>query len=76
MQARARVARLRVRVQAHGDILLDDALELLSRLLAAKAWLRHDPQCLHRSPSQEGETHCTCGLTATLEGAPRSAPSD
>gem|GEM_PF-3798582 len=67
-QARARVARLRARVQSHGDVLIVDALHLLDRLLAARAWLRHDPECQHRSPSHEGSAVCTCGLTATLYG--------
>lgn len=65
-QARARVARLRLRLVAEGDILLIDALDLLSRLLAARAWLRHDPNCSHRAPSGPGATQCTCGLTDTL----------
>lgn len=67
-QARARVARLRKLVQDRGDAILDDALELLERLIAARAWLRHDPSCQHRSPTHKGETQCTCGLTSALTG--------
>jgi len=66
-QARARVARLRARLVVESDILLIDALDLLSRLLAARAWLRHDPTCSHRAPDGPGATQCTCGLTATLD---------
>lgn len=70
-QARARVARLRARLVEEGDILLIDALDLLSRLLAARAWLRHDPSCAHRAPDRPGSTRCTCGLTATLARDPQ-----
>ncbi len=76
LQARTRVRHLRARAKARGDTLFVDALDLLEVLIAVRAWLRHDPECLHRSPTHTGATHCTCGLTATLMGHTQADDSD